>query len=485
VRKFTLHAKPIRSSDRGKGIPAWVGVVVIATGLSTPWIPAYGAFPGVNGRIAFSSDRDGSVEIYTMNPDGTDQMRLTNTALSSANPAWSSDGTKIVFDSNRDGNAAEIYVMNADGTEQTRLTNQFLDDLDPTWSPDSTKIAFSSVRDFDAHFEIYVMNADGSSPTNVSRDIGGFDFEPAWSPDGATIAFVSDRPGVNLQVWAMSPDGTGQLNLTNAATNDQWPAWSPDGGKIAFTRLMAADNNDIFVMNADGSGQTNLTLNALENDFAPAWSPDGTQIAFVSDRDGNFEIYTMNADGSGQLRRTNDPAADLFPDWQPLAGSGDRLVSGRRAFLALRPADPSGKRLRVVSRDQGVDVGAGVGSADDPTLAGGTLRVVSADFDSTYALPRERWRHVGRSGTGNGFRYVDTEGTAGPITAVLLKKGTLRAAGSGSLLGHSLASDPNPVGVVLTAGARRFCMTFGGTTTFAVERRFAAHDAPAPTACPP
>jgi len=85
-------------------------------------------------KIAFFSNRDGNHEIYTMNPDGTNQTRLTNIPAGDTVPAWSQDGTKIVFDSKRDGNY-EIYVMNSDGSNQTRLTNNSTDDRTPSWSP--------------------------------------------------------------------------------------------------------------------------------------------------------------------------------------------------------------------------------------------------------------------------------------------------------------------------------------------------------------
>jgi TolB protein len=70
-------------------------------------------------------------------------------------------------------------------------------------------------------------------------------------------------------------------------------------------------------MNPDGTGQVNLT-NSAGNDDQPAWSPDGTKLAFRSDRDGNSEIYVMNSDGSDAIRLTNDPADDGSPAWRPL-----------------------------------------------------------------------------------------------------------------------------------------------------------------------
>ncbi len=110
-------------------------------------------------KIAFVSDRDGNVEIYVMNADGSEQINLTNNPASDWFPSWSPDGKKIVFNSDRDGNY-EFYVMNADGSEQKRLTNNRAYDWSSSCSPDGKKIVFTSVRDWIS--EIYVMNADGS-----------------------------------------------------------------------------------------------------------------------------------------------------------------------------------------------------------------------------------------------------------------------------------------------------------------------------------
>src|SRR5207253_2529824 len=82
----------------------------------------------------FTSTRDGNVEIYAMNADGSSQTRLTNAAGADEEPSWSPDGRQIAFTSHRDG-GAQIYVMNADGSGQTRLTNTPGDNTDPSWSP--------------------------------------------------------------------------------------------------------------------------------------------------------------------------------------------------------------------------------------------------------------------------------------------------------------------------------------------------------------
>ena len=110
--------------------------------------------------------------------------------LAGAQSANAAAGEKIAFASNRDGNF-DIYVMNADGTNPIRLTNNGGFDEDPSFSPDGSKIAFVSDRD-SGNAEIYVMNADGSNITRLTNS--GVDFEPSFSPDGSKIAFTPSAP---------------------------------------------------------------------------------------------------------------------------------------------------------------------------------------------------------------------------------------------------------------------------------------------------
>ncbi|HEX8423235.1 MAG TPA: hypothetical protein VF634_07485, partial [Pyrinomonadaceae bacterium] len=151
--------------------------------------------PTLDSKIAFTSERDGNQEIYIMDPDGSQQTRLTNNTASDADPAWSPDGTKIAFVSDRDGSGGvgigEIYVMNPYGNAQTRLTTNVTFDFSPAWSPDSTKLAFVrfTLDNSELTYDIYVMDADGTDQTRLTTDAGG-DFDPSWSPDGTTIAFA-------------------------------------------------------------------------------------------------------------------------------------------------------------------------------------------------------------------------------------------------------------------------------------------------------
>ena len=131
------------------------------------------------GKIVFVSSRDGtsSFEIYVMDVDGSNQRRLTDNSAWDLAPTWSPDGSRIAFESNRDGND-EIYVMDADGSNQRRLTDNPAWDSFASWSPDGSRIAFSSKRD--GNIEIYVMDADGSNQRRLT-DNPAWDWLPSWS----------------------------------------------------------------------------------------------------------------------------------------------------------------------------------------------------------------------------------------------------------------------------------------------------------------
>jgi Tol biopolymer transport system component len=275
--------------------------------------PAEATFPGVNGKIAYQTDRDGNYEIYTINPDATNDTRITTNLALDSDPAWSPDGKQIAFVSNRDGND-EIYKMNADGTSQTRLTTNSASDREPAWSGDGTQIVFASTR-VGGVFHIYKMNADGTGVTPLTSSSGGADTQPAWSPDGKKIAFVSNRDG-NNEIYKMNADGTLQTNLTVDGASEERPSWAPYGTQIAFDSDLVGGSVDVWVMNADGTNSfavSGLGGPGFQGD--PFWLPTASYVFFPQ-----LGGYVSNTGGTDQIAGyTNNASNNSSPDMQPVS----------------------------------------------------------------------------------------------------------------------------------------------------------------------
>ena len=279
-----------------------------------------------NGKIVFASNRDGNYEIYTMNPDGSHQQRMTTDDGMDLYPNWSPDGQKIVFVSDRRNNVAayEMYVMNADGTIQTRLstTENLSQDTSPQWSPNGDKIAF--VRQNRARLDIYTINTNGTGLINLTETQNEYVHRTfSWSPDGKQILFAaSTETGYTIldadsKLYAMNTDGSEVTPIYRGVIGYGHPEISPDNKKIVYYDLDPANYFQIMTMNRDGSGISYLTVDNAEHEN-PAWSPDGSHVVFEVG-DTKHDIATINRDGTGLINLTNsEDFDDIQPDWQPI-----------------------------------------------------------------------------------------------------------------------------------------------------------------------
>ena len=273
-----------------------------------------------HAQIAFTSTRDGNPEIYVMDANGNNQIRLTHHPVEDAVPSWSPDGRRIVFVSNRNGGNYQIYVMDDDGKNVRRIT-EGTHDSTPAWSPDGRTIAYDGHEDGEENRKIRLIAPDGTNRRRLAGDIPSWDVSAAWSPDSQRIAFVSSRGIWGNEIYVMDADGTNQQRLTRDGLDDRGPAWSPDGGKIAFFTIRG-DDIFIVVMNADGSDRKKLPEDMLNGvpmaNAYPAWSPDGKKIAYYSSIVGENKggIHLMTADGKHLKRLGNaHKGHDYDPDW--------------------------------------------------------------------------------------------------------------------------------------------------------------------------
>lgn len=277
-----------------------------------------------NGLIAFTQFVAGESQVFTIGPDGTGQRQLTFVGTNMF-PAWSRDGSKIAFSSTRSG-TAEIWIMEGDGSMQTQITfatpgGNFI----PEWSPDGTRIVYASLQNTVGHPEVWVMDSDGGHQTRLTftpPNPNGptWSVHPSWSPDGQKLVYASTASG-NTQIWMMNADGSDQAQITNG-NGAQFPdsnasEWSRDGSTVAFWSGFETQFGEVWIMNPDGTNTWQLTEtpDPLNSDN-PVWSPDGSKIAFDTNRAGPVELWIMDSDGANPapLVATNGGPAS----WQPV-----------------------------------------------------------------------------------------------------------------------------------------------------------------------
>lgn len=229
-------------------------------------------------------------------------------------------------------------------TEVLRMAN--IENAYPRWL--GNKILFQSNRD--GHWQIYLMNADGSGQKNISNDKSNNNFV-SCSAKGDLVAFVSDRDG-NEEVYTMKPDGSDVKRLTNDPARDIHPYITPDGKKILFnsTRASAA-NFEIFSINIDGTNLKRLTKSGDEKTCARL-SPDGSKIVYLEGSVllRNDEIIVTDANGQYGRNVTNSAAAEGWPVWSP---DGHRIYycsddSGTFCIYEMKPDGSEKKRITTI-----------------------------------------------------------------------------------------------------------------------------------------
>ncbi|MFH1562233.1 MAG: carboxypeptidase regulatory-like domain-containing protein, partial [Nitrospirota bacterium] len=334
-----FFSSPIRVSDNSN-----------IQNINIPLMPIGNTF----GKVSFDSGSNGNREVYSLNANASSSSsmaRLTYNISDDYDPCVSWDNEKITFVSNRDNNP-EIYIMNKNGSNQLRLTNIPGQDLSPSFSPDSSRIVFSSNRD--GNYEIYSMDSNGSNPTRLTNHQSS-DAYPSFSPDGRKIAFSSNRGstsggGNSYDIYIMdATDGSGVTRLITATGTTGVKttfAFSPTGQKIAFS-LQSGTNTRLYIINIDGSsGLIRLTDHMAENS-CPCFSPDGNQITFCSTRNGSPELFVINADGTGGLRKLIADMPSNNPTWSPgFVGTGS--IVGRVESADSQPQLVAGALIEIM-----------------------------------------------------------------------------------------------------------------------------------------
>ena len=274
-------------------------------------------------KILFTSGRDGNYEVYSMNPDGSEQVNLTQHQASDLNAVWSPTGEKILFISDR-GGRRDLYLMDPDGSKVRRVLKRKakVDRKHPTWSPDGKQIAYKTLDWGGPEYGIHIVILGEQEAEHIVE--GSY---PAWSPDGMEIACTVSQPLSAQLTFINVHTRTQEKPLSKKLLLWQYdPSWSAAGDKLAFAgnkhpipaildlHKAWADKRSIYIVNRDGTGLRLLVNEAGPKASAPALSPNGDELLYTQEVKGRLQIFKLNIDSGVRTQLTHD-VWNLGGDW--------------------------------------------------------------------------------------------------------------------------------------------------------------------------
>ena len=292
------------------------------------------AFPyprGLSGTLAFQSDApsatnpNGRTKLYTIDLASGRISALTPAGdWNDEQPRWSPDGSRIAFKSDR-GGSLNLYLMDADGSNVVRLTEHGGIDHDPTWLPDGQSLIFTSDRDRGAgRWDLYRLWIADRSVERLTNYFEGMAFMPSISPDGAWVAFVATT-------FPFDGGWTNQVHVMELATRQTWPFdmtapgcwpnWSPDGASIAHVHLLN-EPSTIQIVSSFGDRPEPIAGEPARWHYYPDWSPDSRLLALSTSPEHhegeNWDLAIADASRAMPIRRVTAGAGnDRLPDWKP------------------------------------------------------------------------------------------------------------------------------------------------------------------------
>ena len=322
----------------------------VSVGYKRAMAVALGAI-AVLGALWYLVLRPGSAIRETAKPiTNVNFTQLTDLPGPEYFPSLSPDGKSLIYVSRASGNW-DIYLQRVGGRNPTNLTKgSTADDTQPAFSPDGERIVFRSEREGGG---IYLMGATGES----ARRLSDFGYNPVWSPDGERVLVATEsviqpstRP-TKSQLWTIKvSDGDRRLVTEGDALQ---PSWSPHGDRIAYWGRPQGGQGDIWTISADGRNAVRVTSEP-SMDWNPVWSPDGRYLYFCSDRTGNMNIWRVPiAEKTGKLLGTPEAVtsgAGASTEHISLAQDGRRI-----AYVAHEEI----KNLRKVTFDPSTEKIAG------------------------------------------------------------------------------------------------------------------------------
>ncbi len=334
-----------------------------------------------------SKDRPGSVGSPSV-------VQLTSDAGPELFPSLSPDGKSFVYASRAAGNW-DIYLQRVGGQNPTNLTRDSqASETQPAFSPDGDRVAFRSERDGGG---IFVIGATGESVRRVSD----FGYNPVWSPDGKLILVASEsvtqpssRP-TRSQLWTIAV-ASGEKKMISEGDALQ-PHWSPNGSRIAYWgRPQGSGQGDLWTIDADGRAPVQVTREPAM-DWGPVWSPDGTRLYFSSDRGGSMDVWQVAVD---------ERSGKLF-------GEPTAVTVGSAASLEHLSFSEDGKQLAYAARQDvrnlkkvGFDPSTEKASGEPVSITRGSIPVGFPD-----PSPGGEWLTYYSTGKKQDLFVIRTDGT--------------------------------------------------------------------------
>jgi len=242
-----------------------------------PWGKQASADVFVVGELFLSSTRRGSYGLYQMRVPGPAALiPLLVDSATNIQPAPAPERTRLAFSSNRSG-SFDLYVADADGQRARRLTSATGSEGEPAWTPDGTHVVYTATTG--TITQIAIVSADGGENHQLTTASGG-NHSPTVSPDGRTIAFVSARGG-NHALYAMNLDGTNQRRLTKGSARETNPRYSRTGDLFYVVERGGGSRGSKVMRLAAGSGNVSQVLQTEEPIAALAVSREGDRVAYV------------------------------------------------------------------------------------------------------------------------------------------------------------------------------------------------------------